>query len=224
MFFRLMMTFVAGSVSLLTMRACSSSEPSTPATTNMARVANGVALTATGGHVKVSATDQTDATAKAIGTALCTSGDCDANIGAAVGLNVVQVTSTAEIGTGATISGAGVTVEAIIPAGQRNDFIAWGLAAAGGDSEVAVAASVGIVVVNYDTTAKIGAGSNIDSTAGVTVNATNKIGLQNLALAGGASLDGSAAVGGAIAVNVLDDVTTVASIASTTGPDPRLRE
>src|SRR6185503_17489138 len=79
------------------------------------------------------------------------------------------------------------------------------------------AASVGIVVVNYDTTAKIGAGSNIDSTAGVTVNATNKIGLQNLALAGGASLDGSAAVGGAIAVNVLDDVTTVASIASTTG-------
>src|SRR5439155_673228 len=107
---------------------------------------------ATSGDVRVSATDQTNTLANALGLALCDSG-CDANVAAAVGLNVVDAKSVAEIGAGATVSGANITVEAITPGDARNYVIARGLAAAGGDSKVGVAGSIGVVAVDFETTA-----------------------------------------------------------------------
>src|SRR5205807_5720176 len=59
----------------------------------------------------------------------------------------------------------------------------------------------------------IAKGVHVVSNGSVAVTAKNKLGLQNIALAGAGS-GGGAAVGGAIAVNVFPDITTEAIIDS----------
>src|SRR5207302_7797085 len=126
----------------------------------------------------------------------------DTSVGAAIGLNVQDITNTATIGSKATVEGDGVTVEAITPAGKRNDFIVWGLAAAGGKGTASVAASAAVQVLFFHTTASVGQGATITSHEDMTVNATDFLGMQNITLAGGLSTSGTA-VGGSISVNVL---------------------
>ena len=91
--------------------------------------------------MKVSAENLVGATAKAIGVAFNL--ESDDSIGAGIGLNVVDVD---EHGLGRRATRAsrarGITVEAMTPDGKRNDFIVWGLAAAGGKSTASVAGSV----------------------------------------------------------------------------------
>ena len=72
----------------------------------------------------------------------------DTAIGAAVGLNVETVDSEASVGSGASVSGSGITVEATTPSGD-NQFIVWALAAAASKNDASVAASAGIQVLNY---------------------------------------------------------------------------
>ncbi len=182
-------------------------------TTNSASIGAGAHVTGTSGLVKVSATNDSDAAAKATGIAFDMSGSTE--IGAAVGLNVEDMTNTASVGQDAVVQGAGVTVEAIIPAGHENDFTIWGFAAAGGKSSTSIAGSAAIQVLSFDTEASIGAGAHVTSSAGIGVNATNKIGLQNLAIAAAGNFSGSSpAVGGAVAVTVMPDVTTKAFVDS----------
>ncbi|MGN6127474.1 MAG: beta strand repeat-containing protein, partial [Humibacter sp.] len=178
--------------------------------TTTASVADGLTITATGAVV-VSSTNSTDATSKAMGTALKQG---STNIGAAIGLNVATVVNKGSIGVGAHITGGSVAVQALTPANAENDFVVWGISAAGGDGEASVAGSVGVQVIDYETTAVIGAGSTVRSTGGVAVQASNPMGLQNIAAAGGISLDGSG-VGAAVAVNILT-VPTLAYIDSST--------
>ena len=125
------------------------------------------------------------------------------------------------------MTAVGVAVEAITPDGQQDDFIARGLAAAGGDSQApvvetgdsafAVAGSIGVQKVQLLTLATVGLGVTITSTGPATVKSTAKLGSQNLALAGGLA-GGDAAVGGALVINLFD-VTTKALVLSdaTTG-------
>ena len=183
--------------------------------TNVAEIGDGThtpAISATGA-VKVSAEDLTSANARAIGAA--TDLSSDVSIGAGVAINVDDVTNTGSIGAGTSISGGGITVEAITPAGKEDDFIVWGVAAAGGKSDASVAASVGVQVLTLHTIASIGKGAQLSSTEGIAVTAGTKLGLQSLALAGGLSTSGSA-VGGAIVVNILPAVQTQALIDSGT--------
>ena len=98
---------------------------------NHATVAPNLFVSATGA-VSVLAEQQADATAKATGLSLDLT--ADDNIGAAVGFNYVNIVSLGEIGNNDVITANGVTVTALTPAGQRNDIVAWGLAAAGGKS------------------------------------------------------------------------------------------
>src|SRR5439155_267042 len=92
--------------------------------------------------------------------------------------------------------------------------------AGSGKSDVGVAASIGVMYVDFETTAKIGVGANVDSTDTLTVNATNNFALQNLAVSGALAISGSAAVGGAIAVNIFNPLSTRAYIDSgTSGSD-----
>ena len=183
-------------------------------TDNVARVGNNAHVTGTTGAVSVSAKNQNDSSAKAYG--LSSNLNNSNNIAAAVGLNVVDVSNTASVGDDAHVEGVGITVEAITPAGQQNDFIVWGLAGAGGKSDFSVSASVGIQVINYETTAKVQQGADLESTGGITVHATAFLGLQSLALAGGVSIGGTA-VGASLVVNLLQDFTTSAFIDSGTG-------
>ena len=167
------------------------------------------------GAVKVSATSLVGANARAVGAAVDLL-HSDTSIGAGVGINVEDVTNTASVGGGTHITGGGITVEAVTPAGKENDFIVWGIAAAGGKDDASVAAAVGVQVLSMHTTASVGKGAHLTSTEGIDVNAAAPIGLQNIALAGGLSTGGTA-VGGAVAVNILNDVQTLALVDSGTG-------
>ena len=186
-------------------------------TTNTAKIAPSAHLTGSSGQVAVSAQNSTDATAKATGLAYSIEGT---HVAAAVGVNFADVENVATVGQDAVVTGTGLVVEAVNTAGQENDFVVWGLAAAGGASQdkggASVAASIGVQVVFFHTQASVGKGAHLVSNGKVDVVASNKLGVQNLALAGGGSA-GGAAVGGAIAVNVFPDVTTEAFIDSDTG-------
>ena len=192
--------------------AASTSRPPSPSTGRAARTSPrsrpNITVVATGA-VKVDAEDQTGANSRAIGF----SGNLqsDVAIGAGVGLNVEDITNTASIGAGAHVTGGGVTVQAVTPSGKEDDFIVWGIAAAGGKSDASIAASVGVQVLTFHTTASIGAGAHVTSTDVVDVEASQNIGLQNLAIAAALSTSGTA-VGGAFVVNILPAVQTQAFI------------
>ena len=187
---------------------------------NKASIGNGTnkpVVTATSGAVKVSAENLTGATAKATGLSVDL-GSSSTHISAAVGLNVATVTNDATVGQGVSITAHGITVEAVNTSDKENDFIVWGFSAAGGASSgsgASIAGSVGVEILSFHTEASVGQGVTLTSNGDIEVTAKNKIGLQNLALAGGGSA-GSAAIGGAIAVNVFPDITTEAFIDSGT--------
>ncbi|WP_367889442.1 hypothetical protein [Humibacter ginsenosidimutans] len=181
--------------------------------TTTATIPAGLTVVATGALV-VAASDSVDATAKSIGTALKLN---STNIGAGIGLNVATVVNDGTIGANTRISAGSIAVQAITPAGAENDFVVWGLAAAGGNGKASVAGSVGVQVIDFETTAEIGAGSTITSAGGIAVQASNPMGLQNIAAAGGLSLNGSG-VGAAIAVNILTIPTLAFIDSSPTSP------
>ncbi len=176
--------------------------------TNTASIADGLTVTAAGA-IQVSATNATDALAKSVGTSTAIN---STNIGAGIGLNVAIITNRGSIGVGTTITGGSVVVQAVTPPQTENDFTAWGLSAAGGAGDASVAGSVAVQVVIFENTAVIGAGSKVSASGALVLAASNPMGLQTIAGAGGLSLDGSG-VGVGIAVNVLT-VTTLAYIDS----------
>ena len=163
------------------------------------------------GAVTISGKSTVGATAKAIGTAL--NGSADTSIGAAVGLNVESIANTASVGAGSTVTGSAITVEAVTPAADENDFIVWAFAASNSKNTASVSASAGIQVLNDDTTASIGKGATVTATGSLTVHAQTKLGLLNLAISGALSSSGSA-IGGAFAVNIINDVNTQAYVDS----------
>src|SRR5206468_1487081 len=149
---------------------------------NFATVAPSLTVHGTGA-VLVGATHEADAKAVATGLAYnISTSSSDALVGAAIGFNYVSVQSKGQIGHDATVTGAGVTAEAVTPAGHRNDIVVWGLAAAGGRSDTSVAASIGVNVANFDIEGSIGANSTITSTGVLGAHASAPIGLQNLAI------------------------------------------
>ncbi|HEX4526566.1 MAG TPA: hypothetical protein VH108_07475, partial [Gaiellaceae bacterium] len=185
-------------------------------TTNKAKIGNNAHVTATGGDVKLSAENSTQAAAKSTGLSASSDGS---HIAAAVGVDVDDITNNATVGQDAVVSGDGITIEAVNTGGKTNQLIVWGLAGAGGSSEdnggASVAASIGVEVVSFHTEASVANGAQLISTGDVAVHAENAIGIQNMALSGAASA-GGAGVGGAIVVNVFPDVTTKAFIDSNT--------
>ena len=104
---------------------------------------------------------------------------------------------------------AGITVEAITPEGKRNDFVVWGLAAAGGKSDASVA-GLGRhrgADLHHERLRREGCPAHLDR--GHRRQGDGVPRLQNLALAGGLSTSGTA-VGGAAAINIFPSVSTIA--------------
>ena len=183
---------------------------------NTASVVSGVHLSSSG-DILVSAVNQTTANAFALGYSGDTNLSSDTAIGAAVGLNVANVTNTAVVHSNANVrsTGGNITVEAVAPASKKNEFIVWAVAAAASKNDVSVAASIAVQVLLVHTNAYIEAGVTLDTPDNITVHAQTPIGLLDLAVSGGFSESGTA-VGGAIAVNVLDPIDTEAYIDSGT--------
>ncbi|HKT57060.1 MAG TPA: hypothetical protein VJR25_09840, partial [Microbacterium sp.] len=178
---------------------------------NTADIADGVTITATGGEVDVTASDLTGSTTKATGIAADLNNNT--SIGAAVSLDVQTMHNTAAIGD-STVTGDGITVQAITPTGKHDDFIVWAIAAAAAKEDAGVAGSAGIHVLDLETSATVAAGATLTSTGDLTVAATTDLRLLNLALTGALATSG-AGVGGAFAVNILTHVNTIATIDST---------
>ena len=132
-------------------------------TSTVASIDDGLTVTS-GGSLTVGTTNQTSANALANGQAE-TNQD---SIGAAVALNVANVTNNATIGSSDIISAHGVNVTALEASGEVNDFTSQGLGVANG-KQVGVAGSVGINVITVNTQASIGAGTQLKSFGGLAV-------------------------------------------------------
>ncbi|UUT35879.1 hypothetical protein [Microbacterium elymi] len=178
------------------------------------------------GAVEVEALQLTSIAARALGIALNPK-DAKTNIGAGVGFTYLSVANTADIGAGARIAADGIRITAGTPIDEStgeaelNSVIVWGLAAAGGKSNPQIAGSVGLTVISYTTTAHVEAGADLNSAGALSITASNPMGLQNLAIAGALS-QGGAAVGAAIAINILEPVRTTATVDSSTATPTRL--
>ncbi|WP_456654689.1 hypothetical protein [Bradyrhizobium sp. JR3.5] len=179
---------------------------------NTAKITHGANITAHGA-LKLSAQAEDDAGAKAVGASLAMNNST--NVGAAVGLNVVNATNKAQVTGASTVSGNGITIEAIIPTGKTDDFIVWGAAAAatGDNGTASVAGSVGINVIHeFETEASTAAASHLESSANTDVTAKANFDLQTVAAAAAFS-EGGSGFGATINVAVMHDVTTKAFIA-----------
>src|SRR6185503_7709181 len=206
-----------------------------------AEVEDSAKITA-GGAVKISSTSEVDASTKAIGLSISQSdseskegeggGDTGGDSGggdtggksdttgvaAGVSVNVGVVHNTASVGELAEIVGNGITVEAVTPASESNDIIAWGIAGAGAQqkgssgSSTAVAGGVGVNVFDIHTDAQVADTADLQSTGAIDVIARSEVGVQNIAAAGAAAIGGSQGsgqgVGAAVAVNVILNNTT----------------
>jgi hypothetical protein len=180
---------------------------------NEASINSGGTVDAGTGAVSVSGTTEMDGTAKGTGTAV----DMDmnsksTNIGAGVGFNWVSLTNKGFVDGNTTVKGKGITVQAVTANTRTDNFIAWGVAAAGGQGDVSVAGSVGLNVVTYTTEASVRSGSHVLSQGDLNVNASTLLGLQTLA--GGAAFNSGndAAIGGSIAFAIMTGCSTKAFI------------
>ena len=184
--------------------------------TNMASVGQGAHIAAMGGAATVSALNTTSATAQATGTSLnLTQKESKVNVGAAVSLNVPTSTNSAIVGSNASVSGQGITVEAITPpATAPNTFMAMGVAASGGNSKNSVAGSVAINVIGLTAEANVNQSAQLSSTGAILVSASSPIALQSVAASG--ALGTGNAVGAAIAINVVNNTTEAYLAANTT--------
>ena len=103
--------------------------------TNTATVTNGADLTADAGAVTISAQASVDAKSQADGMAVNLSNSSGTSVSAAVALNFVNLTNTATVAGGSTITGNGITIEAVTTADERNDFVATAVAVSGNKSD-----------------------------------------------------------------------------------------
>ena len=174
--------------------------------TARAAIANGRSVTA-GGAVDIHSSANTDATADADGKA---TGGSSAGVGAAVAINVGNVTNEAFVGTAATVAATGLSVRADMTtfgADSRHVFSATTASGAGSEG-VGVAGSVSVNVGSVNTRAEL-RGNSIATLSG---------GSANLIAASDSSNDAHAlpkenatgknvGIGASVAVNVADNTT-----------------
>lgn len=171
--------------------------------TSTAQIANGADVSASG-PVVVRSQASVDENAQAVATAVDFSNG-DVNIGAAVGLNIATLNNRALVGAGSAVTGSGITIEAVTPLGQRNDYSASAYAAGGNKSgSVAGSAVLALNVVMATTVARSDDNADLNATGGdISVTARHSMAVGAVAASAGASLDG-VAFGAAAAMNLIN--------------------
>src|SRR6185503_12004385 len=140
-------------------------------------------------------------------------------IGAAVALNLTDVTNTAAVGSTAVVTGDGVVVEAVMTDRDGTDVHSTSAKATSGASagDIGVAGSVAINIATVRTSALLHAGTHVNLQDGsdsgtaigelkVSAVSVTKADAQALAKEGGAS-GSDVGVGASVAVNIADDDT-----------------
>ena len=143
-----------------------------------AQIADGITINAGSGNVNVESLSNTDISADADASV----SDGDYNIGGGVGLNIVQNDNEAEIGTGANITSADLTVFAGMREETREDnstddvnSITAEAVAGAGTGEFSLAGSVGLnIVVRNNTKAVVNTDAVLNSSGDVIVSANAK--------------------------------------------------
>jgi filamentous hemagglutinin family protein len=160
-----------------------------------------------GGTVAITADDSSHIFALAGGVGATTG---QAGSGAAVAWSEVNNTVAAKATSGAQLQSqaAGVQVKA------ASDTEVQAIAAAGGAADkVAVVGSFSAVQTHNTTLAEVGGGSVVDAAGAVLVGASDTSGIESLA--GSVALSGQAALGVAVAYNVIDNDTEAKAAQST---------
>lgn len=138
--------------------------------TTTANVGKSRKITSTNGALKVTSTNQTDASAKADGSQV-DSGNTSVGVGAAVALNVGISTNVAAVGENAEINTKGLTISAVNATGEKSDYAAEAKSGAGAGN-VGVAGSLAANIVVNTTVAALEGDSTSDAdTKGAVVNA-----------------------------------------------------
>src|SRR5262249_31797112 len=127
-----------------------------------ARVADGVTVSGSGA-VKVETTHQT--TAHALATATATNTDADTGVAAAVGLNIVLIDASAEVGDDASVTGSSVAVNAVMPDGTINSYKVRALSGAA-SKQTAVGGSIGVNYLDTSARAEVGHDATLTGTTG----------------------------------------------------------
>ena len=187
-------------------------------TISRATLGDGVSITSTTGAFSLTTTADTDATARADGSAVTAEGG-DASIGVGVAVNYAKVINTIVVPSNAVISAHGVTISSTMH--SVHEFASQASSGAG-TGDVGIAGSIAINIVNLQTSAVIPAGASVDAHGGdVSVAAASDSTTSTTALPAegttGVSGAGSVGVGASVAIAIMDDVTTAAIDGTLTG-------
>lgn len=167
-----------------------------------ASVPAGRDVSAGGGELRLSASNNTDASASADGAAV---GDAAVGVGAAVAINVAKSANVASLGAG-THSGQGVRLEALMKdTGDTTSSFGAEAKSGGGSSNVGVAGSLGLNIVDHASTARIETGASVAAGTGdVRIEAENRSESSAKALpAEGGASGAKLGIGASVAVNVV---------------------
>jgi len=179
---------------------------------NSAQVLGGADLDADGdGRVEAAA----HVVAVAVSDSTAVDLDASASIAAAVSVNAVALANKATVGTGSVVTGDTVTVQAITTGTEKNDFAAGAFSVAGNKGDAGIAGVAAVNVVDVDSTAMTDDGSVVNSRGSVSLAAENDMRTQALAASGGFSND--AAVGAAIAIDLIGQGTGGSNTLATLG-------
>ncbi|WP_183023997.1 leukotoxin LktA family filamentous adhesin [Variovorax sp. UMC13] len=165
-----------------------------------AAVRSGANVDAGTGAVALAAENNTDITAKAVPVDKGASGG-KVGIGASVAVNITGNQSTAEIADGATLAGSGaVSLDAKAAHKAATE------AEAGSAGGVAITPALALAMLNNTTSARLGTGAALQNTGAVSVSATQRN--VTTTAAKGSAVGESAAIGAAVGIALVNDVTS----------------
>jgi filamentous hemagglutinin family protein len=167
-------------------------------------IATGADVDAAGGAVNIGATSRSDITAIAAPGQSGGASGTDVGVGASIAINVVANSARAELASGAKLAGADtLTVTAV------GDHTLTTQAEAGATGNVAVTPVVALAISNNETIARLGGGDPITTAGDVLISASHTS-VSNTE-AKGSTQGAKAAIGAAIAINVLNDTVLATS-------------
>ncbi|HLX80288.1 MAG TPA: leukotoxin LktA family filamentous adhesin, partial [Burkholderiales bacterium] len=163
------------------------------------------------GLLKLSSSNNTDGTALTDGSAVGST--TTVGIGAGVSVNLVKSANEASIGTNATVSAHGVTIEALMTSAggdTTNTLDAEAKSGAGG-TKVGLAGSLALNIADTSSQALIKSGASVNANGGdVVLSADDRTSTTGKALPadGGGATGGKVGIGASVAVNVVANRST----------------
>ncbi len=167
-------------------------------TQSKATIAGGATVTLAGDDLVLKSDNQTSTTASALPDETGAAGG-DVGIGASVAINIIANRSTATLGDEAVLTGAD---EVTLSASAIHEITTE--AEAGSEGGVSITPVVALSMINNTTTAFLGTlAAGVTSTGAVTISATQQA--TTTTTAKGQAAGGTAAIGAALALNLVND-------------------